>query len=60
MQRSGGMLNRMDMLIEKYRKKMVESAKREGLSSASTVRASQQLDRVLNLGVKLQESSWIK
>ncbi|MDX8290874.1 aspartyl-phosphate phosphatase Spo0E family protein [Metabacillus indicus] len=54
------MLNRMDMLIEKYRKKMVESAKREGLSSASTVRASQQLDRVLNLGVKLQESSWIK
>ncbi|WP_161781193.1 MULTISPECIES: aspartyl-phosphate phosphatase Spo0E family protein [Metabacillus] len=51
------MLNRMDMLIEKYRKKMVESAKREGLSSASTVRASQQLDRLLNIGSRIQDAS---
>ncbi|MGD6793288.1 aspartyl-phosphate phosphatase Spo0E family protein [Metabacillus indicus] len=51
------MLNRMDMLIEKYRKKMVESAKREGLSSASTVRASQQLDRLLNIGGRMQDAS---
>lgn len=51
------MLNRMEMLIEKYRKKMVESAKREGLSSASTVRASQQLDRLLNIGSRIQDAS---
>ncbi|WP_267881641.1 aspartyl-phosphate phosphatase Spo0E family protein [Metabacillus indicus] len=47
----------MEMLIEKYRKKMVESAKREGLSSASTVRASQQLDRLLNIGSRIQDAS---
>ncbi|MEK3805262.1 MULTISPECIES: aspartyl-phosphate phosphatase Spo0E family protein [unclassified Metabacillus] len=50
-------MSRVDLLIEKYRQKMLESARREGLSSPSTIRASQQLDRLLNIGVRMQEAS---
>ncbi|USK35291.1 aspartyl-phosphate phosphatase Spo0E family protein [Bacillus sp. F19] len=46
----------MDILIEKYRKEMFESAKIDGPSSITTIKASQQLDRILNIGMRLEPS----
>ncbi|MGG4488318.1 aspartyl-phosphate phosphatase Spo0E family protein [Metabacillus idriensis] len=50
----------VDILIEKYRQEMFESAKRDGLSSVTTLKASQQLDRILNIGMQIEPSKWME
>jgi indole-3-glycerol phosphate synthase len=54
------LLNMMDVLIEKYRQEMFESAKKDGLSSVTTIKASQQLDRILNIGMLAEPSKWME
>ncbi|WP_307439883.1 aspartyl-phosphate phosphatase Spo0E family protein [Bacillus sp. V2I10] len=50
----------VDVLIEKYRQEMFESAKKDGLSSITTIKASKQLDRILNIGMQLEPSKWME
>jgi Spo0E like sporulation regulatory protein len=50
----------MDVLIEKYRQEMFESAKKDGLSSITAIKASQQLDRILNIGMQVEPSKWME
>jgi Spo0E like sporulation regulatory protein len=54
------LLNMMDVLIEKYRQEMFDSAKKDGLSSSTTIKASQQLDRILNIGMHAEPSKWME
>jgi indole-3-glycerol phosphate synthase len=54
------LLNMVDVLIEKYRQEMFESAKKDGLSSITTIKASQKLDRILNIGMQLEPSKWME
>lgn len=54
------LLNMVDVLIEKYRQEMFECAKRDGLSSVTTLKASQQLDRILNIGMQIEPSKWME
>jgi stage 0 sporulation regulatory protein len=52
-----GVMNMLEMAIELKRKKMIDLALKHGYTAKETVKCSQELDMLLNLYMKLIDSS---